>query len=135
MPGTSRVISPTIERICARSSGLVAEETSMQLPCPFQLRATFFGDDLPQGLAAEGQVLNLAGAGIRSAADDDASPVFVIEEGLQRVAAEVGIERDGVEAEFVKDGPSISGAGVADVGAFGVADCQDCRLSLPQVCD
>jgi len=93
----------------------------------------FLSDDLPERFASEGEILQFAGARVGSAAEDDGGFVRAVEERLEGLAAQVGMEGDGVETQPVKNRSDVAVVGVADVGALGVANSKDVGMGFLQV--
>jgi len=93
------------------------------------------GDVLPERLAIERELLQFAVTGVRGAGEDDAGFVGAVEEGLQRPTAEVGVERDGVEAEPVEDAFDITLVRCPVVAALGVANGDDVGMLDAKVVD
>ena len=79
-------------------------------------------DDLVQLAPADLQVLQVAGAGIGGAAQDDDAAVLVRQERLQGIAAEVGIHGHGIGAVALEGLDGVALGGVADIAALAVQD-------------
>src|SRR5260221_585710 len=73
-------------------------------------------------IGAHAQLLQLAGARVRRAAQNERQPVGAFEERRQRLVAEIGMQCDGIGAEGVEGGAGVGTAGAADVAALGIQD-------------
>ena len=74
------------------------------------------------GHGGDEEVLELAGAGVGGAAEDKDAAVRAGEEGREGVPAHVGVEGCGVKVPHVKQRSCVTGRGVVEVTALGVAD-------------
>ena len=102
----------------------------MQLPALFQsfatVSATCWNSFLP-GRRPDPE--NPSRPALRSAAQDDDALVRVLEEGLDRIAAEIGIHGDRVRAVALEGLVRVLLGGAADVAALGVEDHDGIRAA------
>ena len=78
--------------------------------------------EVGQRPAVDQEILQVAGAGVRRATQDDHALVAAVEEGLHRIAAEIGVDRHRVGAVTIESLDDVVLRRAADVAALGVED-------------
>ena len=86
-------------------------------------------------VSAHGEILQLARARIRGAAEDEDAAVCAAEERLQRVVAQVGLGCHRVGAVDIEERAGVRLAGATDVAALGVEQDGNLRVLLLDVGD
>jgi hypothetical protein len=77
-----------------------------------------------------GERLEIHSAGVGSAAENNNAAVFVIDERLQRVVAEVRTGRRGIKIIIFKKAAGISAGGITDIAAFGIYNDRDITADI-----
>ncbi len=109
--------------------------TSIKFRCWFQRAAARSATQPVQGQAVDEQILEIPGAGIRGAAQQNRAAVGPGEKGQHRVLAHVGIDGDGVGAVALEGLARVGLGGIADVAALRVEDHQRGGRALADVAD
>src|SRR5207253_731 len=92
-------------------------------------------DHLVELAGADQAVLQVARPGIGRAAQDHDALVRILEERLERVTAEIGVDGDGIRAIALERLDGVALGGVAYIAALGVQNHGHARMRLVDVLD
>ena len=84
---------------------------------------------------ADVKILQIAGAGIGRAAQDEHAALLVAQEGLEGIAAEIGIDGRGIRAVALENLNGVALGRRTDVAALGIQDHRDAGVGAVDVFD
>ena len=82
----------------------------------------------------DNQVLDLSGTWITGLTQDENTPVRVLEEGFERISAQIGVDGNRTGSELVEDRPGVRAHGLRGVAALGVNQDRDITRQPFQEC-
>ncbi len=89
----------------------------------------------PPAALADHQILQVARARVRGPAEHHDAAILAPQEGLERVASEVGIHRDGIGSVALEGLDGVALRGVADVAALGIENDRNAGVGAMNVFD